>query len=237
MNEDDIHLGPYQAVVERVAGLVRHATPDQLDAVVPACPGWSAREVVSHLAGLAQDWVSGNLDGYASDAWAQAQVDRFADASTAELLAAWQDAASQFGDLGPSPLGATPARWAFGDAVTHEADLRPVLAPGTRVPHQAVALGLQASIGRWRAELAKADVPPLDVVASDLRTWQVGDPQARTDRPAETVTATAHDLFRAFYGRRSRSQMQAWAWSGDASPYLDVGLPYPFTRPDNDIDD
>ncbi len=237
MSGDDAHLAAYLAVVERVTTLERDAEPDRLDAIVPACPDWSSRQVLSHLAGLAEDWVRGNLDDYASDAWAQTQADRFADHSIGELIAAWQQAAGQFGRLGPSPLGATPARWAFGDAVTHEADLRPLLAPCTRVPSDAVALGLQAAIGRWRLELGAAEVAPLDVVASDLRTWQVGDPEARADQAAETVTTAAYELFRALYGRRSRAQMEAWTWSGDSSIYLDVGLAYPFSRPESDLED
>lgn len=220
---EDPHLEPYLAVLARVGEMARRAEVS-LDETVPACPDWTARQVVAHLAGLAEDWIAGRLDGYGSDAWASAQADRFEGRSLDEVLAAWSTAARQFGELGLSPLGGTPAMWAFGDAVVHEADLRPVFAPGTRVPDDAVRLGLKAAVALWRAELAAARVPPLDVVAIDVRTWRVGDPDAE----AHSVTTTGYELFRALFGRRTRSQVEAWDWSRDPAVYLDVGLPDPF---------
>lgn len=234
---DDTHLQPYLDVVDRVSQLARSASSGHLAAPVPACPDWSAQQVLSHLAGLAEDWVSGNLDDYATDGWAQAQADRYAGRPIDELLVAWQTAAAQFAHITDSPLGATPSRWAFGDAATHEADLRPVLAPGTRPPAEATALAVQAAVGRWRQQLAAAGVGPLDVVATDLRTWEVGDPDARGDGPVATVSTTAYELSRALYGRRSRAQMEAWDWTTDPAPYLDVDLPFPFARPDADLHD
>ena len=228
----DVHVDQYLSVVDRVAELARQAGPS-LDRPVEACPAWTVRQVVGHLAGLAQDWVSGNLDGYGSPAWAAAQVDRFEGAELDYVLAAWSEAAEQFASLGESPIGGTPAMWSFGDAVVHEADIRPVVAPGTRVPEDAMTLGLKAAIARWRAELGAARTPPLDVSASDMRTWRIGE----HDAEAATVTTTGYELFRALYGRRSRSQVEAWEWSVDPAQYLDVGLPYPFSWAEEALED
>lgn len=219
----DQHLQPYLGVVDRVSDMARSADA-ALDVAVPACPGWTARQVVAHLTGLAEDWVAGDLEDYGSDAWAGAQVTRFSDRPIEEVLAAWRTAADRFESIETSPMGGTPSMWAFGDAVVHEADLRPVLAPETQVPHDAAALGLKAAIARWRGELGAASLPPLDVIATDLRTWRIGDP----DVEAQSVSTTGYELFRALFGRRSRSQVEAWDWSGDPSAYLDVPLPYPF---------
>ena len=229
---DDAHLEPYLAVAARVAELARTAGAS-LDETVPACPDWSARQVLAHLAGLAQDWVAGSLDDYGSDTWAADQVARFEGRSLDEILTAWSTATRQFSGLGSSPLGGTAAMWAFGDAVVHEADLRPVLAPGTRVPDDAMTLGLKAAVARWRAQLGAAGVPALDVSATDARDWRIGDP----DAVAHTVTTTSHELFRALFGRRSRAQVEAWDWSCDPAPYLDAGLPYPFTWAGSPIED
>ncbi len=230
---DDPHLGPYLEVVGRVAGLAR-SNPEALDRPVPACPEWTAGQVVAHLTGVAEDWVGGHLDHYGSDEWAGAQVARWENRPLDETLAAWTAAAGRFARLGPSPLPGTPAMWAFGDAVVHEADLRPVLAPGTRVPGEAVSLGLKAAIARWRGELAAAGVPPLDIVATDARTWRAGDPETPA---AATVTSTGHELFRALFGRRSRAQVAAWDWDGDPAVYLDVPLPSPFRWARSDLVD
>lgn len=229
--DDDAHLGPYRAVVVRVTDMAVAAGP-ALDATVPACPDWTARQLVAHMAGLAEDWATGNLDDYGSDAWAGSQVSRFDGRPLEDVLGAWSAATAHFPGL-RSPLGGTPAMWAFGDAVVHEADLRPVLAPGTQVPEDAMALGLKAAIARWRSELGAADVPPLDIIASDLRTWRVGD----ADADANTVATTGHELFRALFGRRSRAQVERWAWSDDPAAYLDVGLPHPFSWAGTEIAD
>ncbi len=232
----DVHLEAYLEAVDRMIALVRRA-PDRIDDPVTACPAWTARQLVGHLTGLAQDWVMGNLNGYGSDEWAAAQVARFDGATVGELLSEWQNAVDRFGDLGPAPMGGTPAMWAFGDAVVHEADLRPVLAPGTRVPDQAVDLGLKAAISRWRAQLSSATdaVGPLDVVAADKRTWRIGGPEAVA--AGGSVTTTGYELFRALFGRRSRSQVEGWDWTCDSTPYLDAGLPFPFRWSDIDLRD
>ncbi|MEM7339308.1 MAG: maleylpyruvate isomerase family mycothiol-dependent enzyme [Actinomycetota bacterium] len=230
---DDQHLDPYLDVVNRLGTIARATTQDQLDTAVPACPGWTARQTIAHLSGLAEDWVAGNLDDYGSDTWAGAQVSRFDGSPIDDVLDAWQRAAERFASLGPSPIGGTAAMWAFGDAVVHEADIRAVLAPGTRPPDDAVALGLKAGVARWRHHLASAGVAPIDLVASDLRTWRIGDP----DATAEQVETTAYEVFRALYGRRSRRQTERWQWSCDPAPYLDPGLPFPFRWADTDLDD
>lgn len=239
MADEDSHLQPYLDVVDRLTALAASADDTQLQAMVPACPDWTVTQTLSHLAGLAEDWVAGNLDDYASDAWAQAQADRYADRSIGELLEAWRVAADRFHTITTSPLGATPARWAFGDAACHEADLRPILAPGTHLPDDAAALGAQAAVSRWRQQIGEAGLAPLDVVATDLRTWAVGDPEARAaaNEPIPTVTTTALELFRALFGRRSRAQMAAWDWTTDPTPYLDIDLPYPFQRTTVDLVD
>lgn len=233
---DDPHLEPYLDVVTRVPELVR-AAPESLDDLVPACPGWTARQVVAHLAGLAEDWVAGRLDDYGSDAWAGAQVARFEGRPVDEILGAWVENANRFAELDSSPMGGTPAMWAFGDAVVHEADLRPVLAAGTRVPDDAMALGLKAGVARWRSELTAAGVPALDIVATDLRQWRVGPTDTEADTEAVSVTTSAYELFRALFGRRSRSQIESWDWSDDPGVYLDVGLPQPFHWAATDLAD
>jgi uncharacterized protein (TIGR03083 family) len=221
---DDPLLTAYQSVQVRIREMAGTATAEQLRAPVPSCSDWTAGELVSHLAGLTEDWVSGDLDPYGSDEWAAAQVARFKGSSLADVLAAWDRAMVDFAELTESPLGGTPSMWAFGDAVVHEADIRPALAPGTRVPDEAVALGVKAGIARWRGELAAAELPPLKITATGLRHWWVGEETAE----ATTVEADQYELFRALFGRRSRRQAKSWNWSGDAAPYLAVDLPTPF---------
>ena len=190
---DDPHLTPYLVTVERIIALA--LTAEDLDRTVPTCPAWTAHDVVAHLAGLAEDWVDGRLEPYGSDEWAQAQVDRLRDGPLDQIVERYRRAAARFGGL-ESPLGLTPSRWGFSDAVTHEADLRPLLAPGTRVPADAVALATAGAVSRWRHHLSTAGLGPMLIEAVGLRTWNVGEPG---DGDLH-VAADPYDLFRGLFG-------------------------------------
>ena len=43
--------------------------------------------------------------------------------------------------------------------------------------------------------------------------------------------------FRALFGRRTRAQVEAFEWSTDPAPWLDAGLPFPFSWADTDLVD
>ena len=66
---------------------IRHRTTELLADVsdaeagatrVPACPAWSVTDVVAHLYGVQRDILDGNLEGVATEPWADDQVRRFA---------------------------------------------------------------------------------------------------------------------------------------------------------------
>lgn len=223
-------LDDYLGVRERIADLVDDAnagTP------LPTCPGWAVRDVVAHLAGLCEDWVEGRLSGYASDEWTAAQVARFATSSVDEILARWSIACDRFAQLEDDPAMGPPARWAFGDAVTHEADIRGALDRG-RVPHDVVQTALKGNVARWRQVLGAAGVPTLLLRASDGRDWWLGTPD---DPDATIARTTTYEIFRALTGRRSVAQVRQWDWSSDPAPYLEAGVPYPFRWASADLAD
>jgi hypothetical protein len=207
--------------------------PDLLIAQVPACPDWTGQQLLAHLVGLAVDLSSGNVEGYASEEWAAAQVARGVDQSASDLFATWDAAAA---DLAATPdvAGVPAAALAFGDAIVHEADLVPARA--RRLDHDEDAvLGVKTGVSRWREVLAKEDVPSLQVVVSGHRDWWLRTRNAR-DAPTE-LTVTQSELFRLLYGRRSAQQVAKLSWSTDPCLYLDVGLPYPFHWAAEDVVD
>ena len=229
----DPYLTAYRDTYRRIAGLAADAGP-ALDVPLPACPDWAARQLVAHLTGVAQDLAAGRLDGYGTEMWSAEQVSRLGAEPIDEVLRQWEAAMVDLAALTDSPLGGSASMWAFGDAVVHEGDLRPILAPGTRVPTEHVALGLKAAIGRWRHHLGEAGAPTLRLQATDLRDWWLGP---HDDAEATTAATLGYDLFRALFGRRSRLQVEAWDWSGDPSPFLDLGLPFPFRWADGPLED
>ena len=97
--------------------------------LVPACPAWLVRDVVAHLCATAQDMPAGRLTRIATEAETAAQVTRFHDHDMAQILAAGQDVAPKF-----QQLGGTRTVWpAVLDIASREQDIRGAVGrPGAR---------------------------------------------------------------------------------------------------------
>ena len=225
-----VELEAYGAVRERLDPLVRSGSPD---APVPSCPAWRVRDVVAHLTGLCEDWVDHRIDGYGSSEWTSAQISKLSGCGIEDVLDRWREAMTRFASLDDDPRMGPPARWAFGDAVIHEADVRGALDAG-RVPDDAVVLGLKAAIGRWRQVLREAGVRTLLLRSPDAREWWLG---TAGDPNSVVVEAPIYEVFRALAGRRSERQVREWNWTADPTQYLTAGLPYPFRWALDDIRD
>jgi uncharacterized protein (TIGR03083 family) len=121
----------YRLICERVDALVR-GRDGVPELAVPACPGWTIRQLLAHLAGVAQDIVALNLEKKGTGPWADAQVARLGGHSIDDLL-----------DLWGQSLDTVSAKLAFAsdagvcqlvfDTLTHEHDIRGALSePGSR---------------------------------------------------------------------------------------------------------
>lgn len=77
----------YRLVYGRLDALIRGRT-EVAELTVPACPAWTIRQTVAHLAGLAQDIVALNMKNKGADSWTQAQVDRLG-CTMDEVLDLW----------------------------------------------------------------------------------------------------------------------------------------------------
>ena len=196
----------------RVTELVRSIDASALDQPAAATPGWRVRDVLAHMVGVSDDVVNGRLDGLASDAWTQAQVDSRAERSTGELLAEWDLVGPQFEAL----LAAAPAEiagQALFDAATHEHDLRNALGvPGAR-DSDAVDTGWHWIVGARTRAGAHA---MCFVVEAGEQSSGVGDLMAR-------VEASRFELFRAISGRRTESEIAGYAWDREPAPALVLG--------------
>ena len=210
-----------------------------LTAPVPACPAWTARDVLAHVTGVAADAVGGTYFSGAADAWSDirlaaerdewnaGQVRSRRDRPVEALVGEWAGLAATLepmlaGTVPPRP--STPA-WLLSapvaDLAVHLHDVRGALRrPGDR---DAPATGLGLRIyARWLGErLDQADRPALRLRAGG-REWVEG-----SGRPTAALAADAFELFRALSGRRSLDQVWAFAWDGDPEPYLDLFAPYP----------
>ena len=86
----------YRTARLRITELVLSLDDDELARAVPACPGWTVHDVVSHITGVADDALNGRMDGVATDPWTAAQVERGRGTSTPDLLERWTEQAAVF---------------------------------------------------------------------------------------------------------------------------------------------
>jgi hypothetical protein len=203
-----IYSAVYDASHIRIGRLVAELSPTELDAVVPATPAWTARRLVAHLAGVAADVTVGRMDGWPGTEWTSTQVREREGRSLEEVLAEWAGTASAV------CTSITERRIALAivhDVLTHEADLREAFGRGP-LPIDAVDAALGVGV---RMMLRRVDGALL--VRSGHREWHSGAGGTPT-----VVAVEPYELFRGLMSRRSRAQMRAWDWKGDAAPYVDA---------------
>lgn len=194
----------YRQTMDRITELV--SAPDvSVDTAVAACPGWSVRDVLAHMAAVAQDWAAGRRAAPPNDEQTAAQVARFDGRGLNDILTAWAEAATEIPRLARE--GIAPP---LGDIVVHEHDIRDALGrPGARD---------SAALQRVSDQLLRMLVTPAPVRVI------VEDGEYRCGPDGNSVIdlkTTRFEAVRWRTGRRSHSQMAAMAWSGDPAPVLD----------------
>jgi len=209
MQADEI----YEDTRVRLTAFVRQLGDDDLARPVPACPGWSVRDIVAHLAGLAADLPAGRTEGMATPEWTARQLEERVGRSLDELLDEWAEHAPALGRLLAEMTRVVPP---VVDIVTHEDDIRAALGAPTALDSVGFDYALQAYVMALDYRLRKKQLPALRVRAGD-EEWEVGEGE-----PTITLTTTPYDLFRTLSGRRSEAQVRADDWDGDPAPYIPV---------------
>ncbi|MBM7774507.1 hypothetical protein JOD54_004711 [Actinokineospora baliensis] len=195
----------YAHVRETVTDLLT-GKPDLADTPIPACPGWTARDLFGHLVevcahamgqmtGIPQPFSARGLDIHQiADAW-DARADQ------ADRLLA--DGGGRLGRVGVM------------DAFTHELDLRYAL--GLPLPidtHPAVPRAFDVVISGLAASITTHDLPALRLV-TPTDTWIAGEGD-----PDATLTADRLTLYRTLAGRRAPTQMARLDWTGDPHRWI-----------------
>jgi len=198
----------YEASRQRVIDLVGEADSDT---AVPTCPGWTVKDVVAHLAGSLDAYVTGDMDNASSPEWGNQQVKQRHDRSLEDDISEWKSINAPK-DFFNGTLGTV----AMADVLAHEQDIRTAIErPGNRDGDgyvDAVSMGL-SFLGQ---KIEGADLPALRFVTEDIdEVVGEGDPQA-------TLNTSTFELFRALHGRRTPDQVKALDWTGDPSPWLEV---------------
>ena len=210
LEQNDPDLSSVYAISRaRLIDLATRLDPAAAEASVGPTPLWHVTDVYRHLAGLADDVLTGRLDGVGTPAWTAAQVAAFRDLSLADVCTAWAAAAAAF-DAKLAAAGQAGVRIA-GDVWNHEQDVRAAVGlRGIRDDRAAAALGreyVHLVTERWADH---PGTPSVEIVVD-------GEPlRFGPDEPELTLRTSSYEFVRAVVGRRSHAQLLAADWSGPA---------------------
>lgn len=227
----DMFGAAYKAGQQRVTAFVADRDPD---VVVPACPDWSVTDVIRHLAGISADATNLVFEGFASDAWTDAQVSSRRSMTLEEVLAEWSttiDAAVEtFGkaeeldipDTINSAMGPMPKRvlsaTAVSDILHHEFDIRNAFGDTSGRDLLEVHLMAGGHVRSLRPYFAMRGLQTIRVESTDAGDgWNIG-----RDVPVAIGRASSFEILRAIGGRRTRAEMLAWDWQGDPERFIDA---------------
>ena len=202
-NVGDIPIaGLYNDATLSFIEFARTLTADEWATECPCTPGWTARDVLSHVSGVPDDGLAGRVDGAATDPWTASQVERNAHFGVEELLERWLGQYELFGAAIES-MGETRPPF---DCHTHEHDVRHALGkPGNRDS------GI-VQVGAARTMLWLAEIPvSVTIDLDDGRQLMAG----RSDSDEQVgVAIDRFEIFRSRLGRRTLEQVRAYPWTG-----------------------
>ncbi len=190
----------YGELRRRVIEMLRGLPAESAEKKVPHCPAWTVRETVSHMVGVPEDVLAGNMHGVTTEQWTQAQVDRHANDSLETLLDKWDSIGDTIDDLIPQFPEPINSQFVF-DSYSHEQDIR--YAIGARGAREALSARVSAN---WvRNFLARHRHPQAgDIISADISEF---------------------DLVRSMGGRRSLAQIRACGLNEKVVDEIIAGMP------------
>ena len=200
----------YTELRVRVTELMQSLSLEQSKAVVPHCPQWTVKDCLAHMVGVPEDVINGQMDGVATDAWTDRQVQRHTNGSVADLLAVWETNAPVFSKILPNIPQPVLSQFMF-DQTTHEHDIRKAVGqPGARD-----TLAVAVAEGFIRNSLAQQSDPAIAQLAENK--------------------LTGFEFLRSLSGRRSRAQILQNGFDLELVEKFIHGLP--FDIPESDVSD
>jgi uncharacterized protein (TIGR03083 family) len=204
----------YRETRERLgAYVVGEIDEEGAQSAVPACPGWTVQDVVSHMVGIVADIQDGRMDGVGSDDWTRHQVVTRRAVPITDVVAEWERRAPAFEE---QVAGWPPAVAAqvVADAAMHELDIRNALGDRGRRDTDGVAIAFDYYAHKLADRVVEAGLPAL-VVETEFGAITLGD-----GAPGATLRTSRFEALRAMGGRRSGAQIAAYDWDGDPVPYV-----------------
>ncbi|WP_433267566.1 maleylpyruvate isomerase family mycothiol-dependent enzyme [Actinosynnema sp. CS-041913] len=197
----------YDAARRRIISLVTNGDPA---AEVEACPGWTVKDVVAHLAGGLGDFVNRDLDGVETGEWGERQVRQRRDRTLGDLLVEWERNFQIAEGVFDSPMGAV----LIAEIIEHEHDIRTALGRAGERDNVAVRAALTRPLQEVDKRLREGHLPALRI------TLEHGDRILGEGEPAVTLRTSSFELLRVVGGRRSEGQIRSLDWDADPTRWL-----------------
>ncbi len=200
----------------QLIALASSISTEQSNAPLPATPPWSVTDAYRHLAGVCANFLDGVMDGAGGPEWTAAQLQSRATHSLLEVCGEWAERGplleTQMANAGPA-MGFL----AF-DVWTHEQDVRAAISGrGTRQDTRDRALA-EMALELFEPRYLTSGAPPM-LILVDGEAHVLGGLGAN---PEITLGTSAYELLRMIFGRRSRTQISAAHWTGDAAAAIDA---------------
>jgi len=207
---------------------------------LPATPGWTARDVISHLTGDVAcvgrgDFPREFFESFGDEAavvslnaWTDGHIESRRGKTLGEVISEWDALAEK--ELLPMMRGEVP--WPEGvppfadrvlitDIGVHQQDIHGAFGIERGRDGAPVKIGSSGYIATMGWRLAADRVGAIGIETPD-KSWITGG-----DEATATVRVTSRfELFRALSGRRSMKQLRAYDWTGDPEPLLRYFYPY-----------
>jgi hypothetical protein len=226
------HAQSYVAIRSRLVDALEQLSPEQLAAVVPACPVWSVHELLVHVASMPMAIVSGDVpDGPDPNPWIEGLIARHRSKSVTELVSWWHSDEPAVQGL------AAHAGVLVLDLFVHESDLHGAIGSigHRRAPELADQLSM--SISTLATQISATNLAPVAIET------ELGQFVTSEGTPGWTLCVSAWDAHRILNSRRTATEIRAVPGSGDPESYLtliDEHLPLPHAslgEPANDDPD
>ncbi|MGK4584696.1 maleylpyruvate isomerase family mycothiol-dependent enzyme [Kitasatospora sp. HPMI-4] len=215
------HLA-YRGSREGITGLVL-GRPGAAGVPVPACPGWTVRDVVGHLVEVCRA-VAADAPG---NLWEVPHTD--SGTGLTGLLAEWERLDGRVEQvLTDSPQ--LRHTMMMMDAFTHELDLRGALRAPVVAAHPSYPSALDLVVRGFSISVRAHGLPALRIGTPGAE-WLAGDGE-----PAATLHGHRHDLLRSLTGRRTLGQISELAWSAAPQTWLPAFAWGPFRPPARSVE-
>jgi hypothetical protein len=208
----------YDTTRSRMLDLARSAGPDALTAIVPACPDWTALQLITHCVSMPAALGAGDYPSGGTDDWIDRILNDRAGHSLDQLAEEWVGADDTIAGM----VGGGGAVL-FDDLVVHEHDLRGALGipdHSALDPNISVPRALDSAV----AALVEGGLGSIEV-RSEAGAWRSHDAEI-----GWVLEVGPWEAVRVLYSRRTADELRALGGSDTIEDYIaiiDAHLPLP----------